>query len=107
MKKISLRLDDETHSNLSRTARAAGLSINAFLQQIVELNAVRKEGEIEALRQSLELMESRLAEVAKEARYARVHTEEVIQSVVLRVNPAGKENWEQNLQIALKREEGR
>lgn len=106
MKKISLRLDDETHSCLSKSARSVGLSINAFLQQIVEQNSTRQESEIEALSQSLVLMQNRLEEVAQEARYARVHTEEVIQSLVLRPKPAEKEGWEKTLQAALKRGEG-
>lgn len=105
MKKISLRLDDETHSNFAQSARAAGLSINAFLQQIVEQNTTKQESELEALRRAYILLENRMQEIAKEARYARVHSEEIIQSIVLRSNPAGKGDWEKNLQNALKRDE--
>lgn len=106
MKKISLRLDDETHSNLAQSARAAGLSINAFLQQIVEQNTTLQESKLEALSQAFLSMEDRLGKVAQEARYARIHSEEIIQSIVLRSNPTGKGDWEKNLQDALRRGNG-
>ena len=71
----------------------------------MEQNTTQHESELDALRRAYVLLENRVQEVAKEARYARIHTQEVIQSLVLRTNPAGKEDWEKNLQAALKREE--
>jgi hypothetical protein len=103
MKKITIRLDDEIYHMAREFSRRKGVSINALVQGMILAENGTYDGSDE-LGERVQKLEVMLRETTETANYAKAHSEEVIQSLVLRKNPDANSTWERGLQEALERQ---
>lgn len=109
MKKITLRIDDDAYEIVKNSARRRGLSLNALFQNLIMLGD-EDPGAVEDLRlaintllertEKLEMQQEKTRQIAV---YAKMHSEEVIQSLIFRKDPSQKAGWEKSLQEAIER----
>ena len=100
-KNITIRMDADTHFSIQKKARSCGLSINAYLIALAQNQEEKTDSQMQSIWDAIEGVKESVVIVGKEARYARIHTEEVIQSLALRANPGRVAEWQKSLEKAL------